>query len=546
MLKKTIGKGAVVLALLLAFASPLFAGGSSENEAAPAQAAATTTTRNGEKVVTIAQIGNWDTFMPMNTTNQGSDNIIDLLFERLMIIKTDGTFEPRLASSWEVNETSDVITYHLNENAKWHDGEPVTAQDVVYSAQVASSAEYAYPRRIRMQYFAGTDESGMELSPDSVAVKAIDDHTVEFTLKQPMDPTIIYALINRDFYIIPYHLLKDISDADLAADRFWQNPVGAGPCIFESQISGERVEFKANKDYYLGAPDFDRLVYRIVTAPNLLAGLVSGEIDVISADSSLPLTDWEAACNTPGITTESIPSFKYQTMVVNTQHIPQEVRQAINIAINKDVLVQSLLMGEGRKVAGPLTDDHPYFNDAILPIEYNPEKAKEMIAESGFDTSKQLVMLTSTGTDIGQKTAVLIQQDLQKIGLNIQIQTLDFPTLLTNTRNGEYDFSFIGFQGSVDPTESVPNVTVGYLNNFSQLTDPTLGEIGMESSLVVAPEERHALMDQYQVLIKEQVPYVYLYSQNILFAHSDRITGIPEPPVDLYANKCVWLWKVAD
>lgn len=260
MLKKTIGKGAVVLALLLAFASPLFAGGSSEKEAAPAQAAATTTTRNGEKVVTIAQTGNWDTFMPMNTTNQGSDNILDLLFERLMIIKTDGTFEPRLASSWEVNETSDVITYHLNENAKWHDGEPVTAQDVVYSAQVASSAEYAYPRRIRMQYFAGTDESGMELSPDSVAVKAIDDHTVEFTLKQPMDPTIIYALINRDFYIIPYHLLKDISDADLAADRFWQNPVGAGPCIFDSQISGERVEFKANKDYYLGAPDFDRLV----------------------------------------------------------------------------------------------------------------------------------------------------------------------------------------------------------------------------------------------------------------------------------------------
>ena len=221
MLKKTIGKGAVVLALLLAFASPLFAGGSSEKEAAPAQAAATTTTRNGEKVVTIAQTGNWDTFMPMNTTNQGSDNILDLLFERLMIIKTDGTFEPRLASSWEVNETSDVITYHLNENAKWHDGEPVTAQDVVYSAQVASSAEYAYPRRIRMQYFAGTDESGMELSPDSVAVKAIDDHTVEFTLKQPMDPTIIYALINRDFYIIPYHLLKDISDADLAADRFY-------------------------------------------------------------------------------------------------------------------------------------------------------------------------------------------------------------------------------------------------------------------------------------------------------------------------------------
>ena len=392
MLKTNFLKGAAILLALLCLTGTLFAGGSSETAAAPA-AQGSKASATGEKVVTIAQTGNWDTFMPMNTTNQGSDNIIDLLFERLMIIKTDGTFEPRLASSWEVNETSDVITYHLNENAKWHDGEPVTAQDVVYSAQVASSAEYAYPRRIRMQYFAGTDESGMELSPDSVAVKAVDDHTVEFTLKQPMDPTIIYALINRDFYIMPYHLLKDISDADLASDRFWQNPIGAGPCIFDSQISGERVEFKANKDYYLGAPDFDRLVYRVVTAPNLLAGLVSGEIDVLSADASLPLTDWEAACNTEGITTMSIPSFQYQTMVINTQRIPQEVRQAINIAINKDVLIQSLLMGEGRKVAGPLTDDHPYFNDAILPIEYNPEKAKEMIAESGFDTSKQLTML---------------------------------------------------------------------------------------------------------------------------------------------------------
>lgn len=529
-----------VLFVAILSASMLFAGGSSETSAAQG----TTGGSNAEKVITIAQTGNWDTFMPMNTTNQGSDNIIDLMFERLMVIKTDGTFDPRLAESWEVNETSDVITYHLNPNAKWQDGEPVTAQDVVYSAQVASSSEFAYPRRIRMQYFAGTDESGMELSKDSIAVTALDDHTVQFQLKNPMDPTIIFALINRDFYIIPYHLLKDIPDDKLATDSFWLKPVGAGPCIFESEIAGERVEFKANKDYYLGAPDFDRLVYRVVTAPNLLAGLMSGEIDVTSADSSIPLTDWEAAKNANGIETMSLPSFGYQTMVVNTQHIPQEVRQAINIAINRDVLVQSLLLGEGRPVIGPLVENHPYFNEELLPIEYNPEKAAQMIKDSGFDTSKTLKMIVATGNTIRQNSAVLIQQDLQKIGLKVEIQTLDFPTLLTNTRNGDYDFSFIGFQGSIDPTESVPNVTVGYLNNFSQLTDPTLGEIGMQSSLSADPEERHALMDEYQRLIKEQVPYVYLYSQNLLVAHTSRVSNIPSDPIDLNTNKCVWQWKV--
>lgn len=160
------------------------AGGGTQAEQKETQAS------GGEKVVVMAQTGDWDSFMVMNTTNAGADNVNELMFDRLMVINTDGTFEPRLAESWETNEAQDKIIYHLNENAKWHDGEPVTAEDVVYSAQVASSAEFNYLRRIRMQYFTGTDETGCELSADSVGVKALDDHTVEFSLKTPMDPSI--------------------------------------------------------------------------------------------------------------------------------------------------------------------------------------------------------------------------------------------------------------------------------------------------------------------------------------------------------------------
>lgn len=87
-------------------------------------------------------------------------------------------------------------------------------------------------------------------------------------------------------------------------------------------------------------------------------------------------------------------------------------------------------------------------------------------------------MLVSTGNEIREKSAVLIQQDLAKIGIKTRIQTLDFPTLLNNAREGNYDLCFIGSAGSVDPSESVPNVTVGYMNNFAQLTDPTIGQVG--------------------------------------------------------------------
>ena len=517
------------------------AGGSAETGAA-----AETGSTGGEKVITMAQTGDWDTFMPMNTTNAGADNVIELMFDRLMVINTDGTFGPRLAESWETNEAQDKITYHLNENAKWQDGEPVTAEDVVYSAQVASSSEYNYLRRIRMKYFAGTDETGCETSTDSIEVAALDDHTVEFTLKTPMDPAIIYALVNRDFFIMPKHLLDSISDADLVNDAFWQKPIGSGPCIFDSMESGVSIEFKANKDYYLGAPDFDRLVFKKVQSTNLLSGLMSGDIDVLSANSQIPLADWEAAKNTQGIVTKSIPTFAYQYMAMNTarDYLTEDVRHAISLAINRQVIVDQLLQGEARIAIGPLAEDHPYFDEKLLPIEYDPEKAKSMLEAAGWDSNRELQVLVSTGNEVREKSAILIQQDLQKIGIKTKIQTLDFPTLLTNARNGDYDLCFIGSSGSVDPSESVPNVTAGYMNNFAQLSDPTLGQIGESGAKEITFETRKKVYDQYQEELFKQMPMAFLYHTNDLFAYNEKLENVREGAIDYNINKNVWEWKV--
>lgn len=499
----------------------------------------------GEKVVTVAQTGDWDKFMVMDTTNAGADNVNELMFDRLMVLNTDGTFGPRLAESWETNEAQDKIIYHLNKNAKWHDGEPVTAEDVVYSAQVASSSEYFYQRRIRMQYFAGTDETGCELSKDSIEVKALDDHTVEFTLKTPMDPSIIYALVNRDFFIIPHHLLSEISDEALANDPFWQKPIGSGPCIFDSMESGVSIEFLANKDYYLQAPDFDRLVFKKVQASNLLSGLMSGEIDVLSGNTQLPLADWEAAKNAEGVVAKSVPTYGYQYMAMNTsrEYLTEDVRHAISYAINRQVIVDQLLQGEGRIAIGPLADDHPYRNKNIQP-EYNVEKAKEIMKKVNWDPNRKLQVLVSTGNEVREKSAILIQQDLEKIGIKTEIQTLDFPTLLNNARNGDYDLCFIGSAGSVDPSESVPNVTVGYMNNFAQLSDPAIGLKGEEGVKEITFEARKKVYDEYQQLLYDQMPMAFLYHTNDLFAYSDKIENVREGVLDYNINKNVWEWKV--
>ena len=115
-----------------------------------------------EKIVTMAMSSDWDTLMPLNTTSSHADIVNENIFDRLTIINRDGTFEPRLAESWEVNDASDKITYHLNKDAKWHDGVPVTADDVVFTFQLASDLEANVMRKYRMQNYAGTDESGGE------------------------------------------------------------------------------------------------------------------------------------------------------------------------------------------------------------------------------------------------------------------------------------------------------------------------------------------------------------------------------------------------
>ena len=234
-------------------------------------------------------------------------------------------------------------------------------------------------------------------------------------------------------------------------------------------------------------------------------------------------------------------------MAMNTSraYLSQEVRQAISLAINRQVLVDQLMMGEARVAIGPLPEDHQYFNENLLPIEYDPEKAAQMLEDAGWDPNQELEMLVSTGNEIREKSAVLIQQDLAKIGIKTRIQTLDFPTLLNNAREGNYDLCFIGSAGSVDPSESVPNVTVGYMNNFAQLTDPTIGQVGESGAKEITFEAHKAIYDEYQMLLKDQMPMAFLYFTNTLFAYNSRLSNVPASTTDYNINKNVWEWKVA-
>jgi peptide/nickel transport system substrate-binding protein len=264
--------------------------------------------------ITMAMTAPWDTFIPFNTTNGNTDAVLELMYDKLIVVKANGEHEPRLATKWKQDdETGKILTFELNENAKWHDGEPVTADDVVFTCELMANEAITHPRRSKVAFFTGTDSSGVRVADEEFGVVALDDHTVQFTLKDPAPISYMLSQTFRDFYVLPKHLLEDIPADQIMTDEFWQHPVGSGPCIYESSISGERIEFTANKDYYLGAPEFDRFVVRVVPASNLLSGLMSGEIDITAGAGlgNIPMNDWDMAKSQPNLTTESVKSLGY-------------------------------------------------------------------------------------------------------------------------------------------------------------------------------------------------------------------------------------------
>ncbi|HIR58266.1 MAG TPA: peptide ABC transporter substrate-binding protein [Candidatus Gallacutalibacter pullicola] len=517
-------------------------GSSSAAEAGDAASSATEST-GGEKVVTMAIEQAWDSMMPLNTNNNYSRIVYDQVYDRLTMSNADGTFTPRLAESWTINEDSTAITFKLVENATWHDGEPFTAEDVVFSFQMYSDPEVEALSRYHLQYIDGVDDSGVELSEDSINVVANGDYEVTFTFKSPMFPDTFLSDIDTVF-IIPKHIFEGKTAEEINAPDLWANPVGTGPFKYASEISGERMEFVKNEDYFQGAPDIDRLVIRVVDSASLLAGLMSGDVD-INVIGGIPLQDWEMAQEQENIVTESVPTTSYSTMIMNMSqpYMTQTARQAFSMAINREVLVNSLLQGEGQQIVTPISPISPYFNENI-EVWYDPDKAKQMLEEDGFPFEEELVLVTSAGAD-SERTASLIQQDLQKLGVTVRIQQYDFAALMDFMREGDFDFGMIGSGGTMDPSESREMIAPGSSVNFAHVPDDTLASIIDEANAQLTFDARKPLFDEYQEKIMEISPMAYLYTSNDLIAYNKKLSNVNTANFS-NLNLSTWTWEVAE
>lgn len=501
-----------------------------------------TKTPDGAKVITAAMSTAWDTMMPLNTTSNYTRMVCDQIYDRLVQSKADGTYEGRLAKSWSINEDSSAVTFQLYENSVWSDGEPVTAADVVFSYQMYSDPKIEAKSRYHLEYIAGVDDSGAELSEDSIEVSANGDYEVTFNFKKSMFLDTFLQDIDTVF-IIPKHIFEGKTAEEINSPDLWAKPVGSGPFIYDSEINGERMEFVKNPNYHLGAPKIDRLVLRVTDMASMLAGLINGDLDIIAYGSILN-DDWDMAKEQENLVTVSVPTTSYTTLLLNTQkpYMTEKVRQALSMAINRQVLVDALLQGEGTPIVTPIAPVSPYYNDKIK-VWYDPDQAKALLEEAGFPFDQTLSFFISSGSSVTERTAALIVQDLQKVGVKVQIEQMDFPTLMSNMLDGKHDIGIIGSGGTLDPSESREMIYPQSSVNFCQLTDTELSDIIDKGNSELTFEARKPYFDEYQERILERSPMIYLYTKNSLVAYNKRLSGINVDDFNSL-NWSAWNWDV--
>jgi len=521
----------LALALAMVFCLAACGGGNSQAE---------------EKVVTWALTSGWNTLQPGHYAETGYygpivwQNIYDSL-----VIATDSEYRPRGAKTWTLDESGKVMTLELDERAKFTDGEPVTAEDWVFSAMLLSDFDFGAPDYTKLNVLiAGTDETGLlpngiNTDPAEFGVKAVDDYTLEITFKNPTTYDEFLSSYAFFYYVLPKHCFEGQTAAEIAKSSFWDNPVGSGPWKVESHVVNSALTLVPNTDYFLGTPKLDKLIIQQMDSSNFASALMSGSVDYV-----YPAVDPKSGAALQGNenVTVKVSDYPYSTffLMINNERVSREVRLAMDMAIDKALIVEQLF-GSGAVAVESLQLYGSNLYNTELTNRYDPEAAKAMLAQSDWTSDRTMQVLTPVG--LRASVATIVEQNLEAIGINVDIQTVGVGTMYAQGIQGNADFIMGQGSATLDPTyfsynhsAATPQSTCIHNHNttYDELIDKIKTSTGDEQ-LKYVMEYQKALYDDAVV-----VPIAQVYDYT---ATSSRITGI-DTSLTAHVGDNTWEWDI--
>lgn len=466
----------------------------------------------------IVNIGVTDTLGTLNPLLMDGGEInkyaTSLMFLPLVELNSKLEFEGEIADSVTTEDNKNFIV-HIDEKATWSDGEKITADDVVYTALRLTSPVIGNTSMMYYVFEGVGDDGFTEEGAESIdGIKAIDDATVQFTTKDEMSLTTFENSYARYLMTLPKHVIEQYSEEELKTVDWFNHPdVVSGPYMVTDFDVDHYISYKANENYWKGAPKIAKLNIKIVSGSQLYAGLQSGEIDITQPTMSvIPQEDYDSIEGLSNVNVVYGEPVTNQSVFIQTKNVPDvRVRQAMLYAIDRKMVLEQLLKGKGEVVDGFLSSASPFYDDGIVPVEQDVEKAKELLAEAGWDGSQTLRFYVNSGDGAFVNAANVFVAQWAAVGIKVEVQTVDFATLMSVAGTNDYDI--LAVQYTYAPVDPYPDVAwlLGGEESWTGYGDDSVNEALAKTQTTSDIDGIKGLYSVVDQKVQEDVPMFSAY-----------------------------------
>jgi peptide/nickel transport system substrate-binding protein len=466
---------------------------------------------------------------PLEPSIFSSNEVLNLLFLSLhRVDPKTGKMKPVLAESWEFSEDLKSITYYLRKNVHWADGNPLTAEDILYTYEKMKEPETDYPYFGSLRFLR--------------EVEVLNPHAIRFTFEK------VYAdiLTDSDIMPVPKHVYEE-KGTDFGID-----PIGNGPYKIEEWVPGRGIILVVNEEYYGEPPPLDEIsVIYYANRDEMISDFADGDLDLVLDITPNAAQRMEQNDN---VSIYSQPGNTYLYLAWNLNHPflqEKEVRKALNLAINKQRIMDDIYLGMGALSLGPLTPSSWGYNERIIPISYDVAQASRMLEEQGFtdynrngliDKNKRdFTIRIITNLENPDRVAIMryITEDLREIGVRVVNQTLLASDFIDAVLNEQFDGFIMGWNvgEKIDPavfwsSEGRYNL-IGYKNERVD----SLIEFGVS---MLNRKKAQEVWHEFQRVVYEDQPYAFLVVPNKMAATYKRVKGV-EQEINLASVQAYWV-----
>jgi peptide/nickel transport system substrate-binding protein len=484
--------------------------------------------------------------------------IHQLLYDSLVSMSPQMTLEPRLAESFEYSEDGRTLTFHLRKDVRFHDGTPLTAHDVSFTYHLCAAPGVSTGETSYVRHLEGYQEYRDGPADSISGIKVLDDYTIGFTTPEPYAP----GLVRMTKGIMPKHILEDVPPEDLGVHEFNYHPIGSGPFKLVEYVPDRHVILEANENYFLGSPKLGRVIFRIASHEALLASWLRQELDA----APVPVSELAAVEDAGFGYIHEFSSSRINYIGPNCQGVFFEdarVRRAISLALDRQMLVDVVLGGNGWPLTVPHLPDTWAYDTSIIPdAQRDLEAAAALLDEAGWKLNPSTGTREKDGVPFEAEfwyvtdrevfqadLAALLQVQLAEVGLSIKLRAFDSPSIwpILLPRDGVpdpddfYDFGLFGTTlGQGDPSwmwgyihgDAFPPTS----GNNQLYDNPTMNDMLDKEATIMDPEERAAYWhDEIWPFYLEEQPMIGVLVPKMYWAINYRFRGF-NPQVNSRVN----------